>query len=61
MVIKDSTKTLWIDLLCFKTFFIAYFRKNEGFNSICYMNIHLAFKPFVNIARKSLPGNSRKN
>ena len=45
-------KILWVDLLCFKTFFIAFLSKNRDFERIHYINIHKSFVPFINFASK---------
>ena len=47
-------KILWIDLLCFKTIFIACFRKKESLTGIYYINVHKTFHPFVNLVSKIL-------
>ena len=47
-------RTLWLDLLSFKTFLIICLRKNKNFDCIRYMNVHKAFAPFVNFSSKIL-------
>jgi len=45
-------KILWVDLLCFKTLFIACIRQKKEFDRIHFINVHKTFSPFINIISK---------
>tara|TARA_B100000795_G_scaffold260731_1_gene236874 strand:+ start:1210 stop:3231 length:2022 start_codon:yes stop_codon:yes gene_type:complete len=47
-------RTLWVDLLSFKTFLIVCLRKNKNFDCIRYINVHKTFAPFLDFSSKVL-------
>jgi len=47
-------RTLWVDLLSFKTFVIIYLKGSKNFDCICFINVHKNFRPFLNFSSKLL-------